>query len=441
MIAVAATGLLASAMAAAAVPPTVADAVETFEYTKNMHPLGFSERIPEGTGLGDVNSDVAFQGNYAFHGTFNGFRIIDISSPANPVEVTEVRDTCLGGQGDVNVFENVLVRSWDGNFDPGGLCQGVPGVTGLTVFDISDLSNPVAVASVDLPCGSHTASGLPDPDNDRFLIYGSPSGGGCQGIDIVEIPLDNPQDATYLRFVPATRPCHDTAIILGDEMMAACAGGNGTTVFSMDPADGGSLEEPVILHSSPSGGVGIGHSTAFTWNGEIVVVGHEPGGGTQPRCRERDDEVNYTMHFLNARTGEKVGEWVLERIQADNENCTIHNYNIVPTDKAYVVVSGNYQSGISAVDFSDPANPYEFAFADPAPLEHPTNPGATFTGGSWSAFWYNGFIYDADIRRGLFTWKLSDPRVAGAKKLDRLNKQTQEFSFEMGAAFGTGPRG
>ncbi len=60
------------------------------------------------------------------------------------------------------------------------------------------------------------------------------------------------------------------------------------------------------------------------------------------------------------------------------------------------------------------------------------------TGGSWSTFWYNGFIYDADIRRGLGIWRLSDPRLAGAVKLDRLNgQQSQEFTIEKSPAFRT----
>jgi hypothetical protein len=437
VVAVAVCGLLASAVAAAAVPPTVAEGVETFEYTKNMHPLGFSERVPEGTGLGDVNSDIAFWGNYAFQGNFNGFRIVDVTSPANPVEVGSVHHTCLGGQGDVIVWGDILVRSWDGNVNPGGLCQGVPAVTGLTVFDISDVTNPVAVSSVDTPCGSHTATGVPDPANDRLLVYNSPSGGGCPGIDIVEIPLSAPEDAGYQNFLPAGRSCHDTGVILGDAMLAACAGGNGTTVFSMHPDDGGTLDEPVLLHSTATGGVGIGHSAAFTWDGEVLIIGHEPGGGTQARCQETTPEIQHTMFFLDARTGEPLGEWVLPRKQGPTENCTIHNYNVVPTDKAYVVVSGNYQAGISVVDFTDPANAYEFAYADPAPLLHPSgNPNQIFVGGSWSAHWYNGHIYDADIRRGLFIWKLSDPRVAGAQRLTHLNPQTQDFTIEKGPAFG-----
>jgi hypothetical protein len=51
-------------------------------------------------------------------------------------------------------------------------------------------------------------------------------------------------------------------------------------------------------------------------------------------------------------------------------------------------------------------------------------------GGSWSSYWYNGRIYDSDLRHGLFTWKLSDKAVAGALKLPYLNPQTQPFTLD-----------
>jgi hypothetical protein len=41
-------------------------------------------------------------------------------------------------------------------------------------------------------------------------------------------------------------------------------------------------------------------------------------------------------------------------------------------------------------------------------------------GGDWSTYWYNGHIYESDIRRGLLVWGLSDPAVAVAKKPDHL---------------------
>jgi hypothetical protein len=62
------------------------------------------------------------------------------------------------------------------------------------------------------------------------------------------------------------------------------------------------------------------------------------------------------------------------------------------------------------VDFSDPANANQIA------VPEPPRPGQPRARGSWS-YWYNGRIYDTDIRRGLISWRLSDPRVGGAKKL------------------------
>jgi hypothetical protein len=486
------------------------------------------------------------------------------------------RTSSTGQQGDVVVWDTILVRSWDGA--AGGSCQGLPGVSGLHVFDISDLANPVAVGVVNLPNGSHTATGVPDPENNRLLVYSSPS--NAAGIDVVEIPLDEPQSPTYLHRVPSGVPgalpnivtidppssaagtyqaqgasfgpipsatgtsgdvvvaedgsgnnegcdpfigfpagaialvdrgtcpfvqkaqnaqaagaaamivannvagapinmggadptitipsvmvsladgntikaglpatgsvkrnpqppprnCHDTGVILGDAMLAACAGGNGFTVWSMDPADGGSLEEPALLYGVPIAGVSIGHSAAFSWDGEILIFGHEPGGGGQPQCQATSPEVNKTMFFFEARTGVELGRHVLPRPQTNTENCTIHNYNVVPTDKRHILVHGSYQSGIGVVDFTDPANAVEIAYADPAPLV------PTMTGGDWSSYWYNGRIYESDIRRGLIVWNLADPRVAGAKKLPYLNPQTQEFTMPFkGMAHGaSGPAG
>jgi hypothetical protein len=101
------------------------------------------------------------------------------------------------------------------------------------------------------------------------------------------------------------------------------------------------------------------------------------------------------------------------------------------------MVSGNYQSGISVIDFTDPTNAQEIAFADPAPLVDPNPPVGIELGGDWSSYWYNGRIYESDITRGLIIWKLSDSAVAGAKKFARVNPQTQETSFPFkGSAFG-----
>jgi hypothetical protein len=147
--------------------------------------------------------------------------------------------------------------------------------------------------------------------------------------------------------------------------------------------------------------------------------------------------TNRSLFFFDAKTGDLLGQFVNPRPQTALENCTWHNFNVVPTDKRYVLVAGNYQSGVSVVDFTDPANAREIASADPAPLVNPNDPNAIELGGDRSSYWYDGRIYESDITRGLIVWNLSDEAVAGAIHLGRLNPQTQERSFPFkGTAFG-----
>jgi hypothetical protein len=69
------TMLLLVPLPASAQPPPPFDA---FDFTRNMHPQGFSPN-PD-----TINSDLAFWGNLAFQGDFNGFRVVDIRSPPSP---------------------------------------------------------------------------------------------------------------------------------------------------------------------------------------------------------------------------------------------------------------------------------------------------------------------------------------------------------------------
>ena len=156
----------------------------------------------------------------------------------------------------------------------------------------------------------------------------------------------------------------------------------------------------------------------------MLIFGHEPGGGTQARCQSTSSELDRTLFFLDAEDGDEEARFIHPRPQTALENCTWHNFNVVPSRRRDVLVSGNYQSGISVIDFNDEDSPEEIAYADPAPLV------PTQLGGDWSTYWYNGLIYESDITRGLIDWNLSDPAVAGALKLQHLNPQTQEFTID-----------
>jgi hypothetical protein len=285
-------------------------------------------------------------------------------------------------------------------------------------------------ANEEFGCGSHTATGVPDRRNDRLLVYNSSSAGGvCDFFEIVEVPLDDPEDAQVINKVDSMHTCHDIGVILGSARRLACAGGEGARIFSLDQRDGGSLEEPMLMHHFDVEGVTIGHSAAWSWDGEVLVFGHEPGGGTQARCQATSALVDRTLYFYD-HEGNQLGTFVHPRPQSATENCTWHNYNVVPTKRGNILVSGNYQSGISVIDFTNPAMPREIAFADPAPLVNPDNPAAIEGGGDWSSYWYDGEIYESDMTRGLTIWKLNDRRVKGAKKLGHLNPQTQEFTLD-----------
>ena len=438
--------------------PTVAGAVHAGDpRTNNLHALG--ESFEAGSISPFIaNSDLAFWGRIGYAGRYDGFRVVDISAPGNPNELAQV--TCLGAQGDVAVWEDILVRAVDApqilpNSDLSRACEGTnapagtTGFEGLQIFDIGDPANPVFVKAVPTDCGAHTHTLVPDLANDRVIVYVSvggsaafagptPYGTTCAALHprivAVEIPLDDPTSASVVNNnIPAgTNGCHDVAAHTGvDLLVGACRPSVVVWDISNPP-------NPVRLYETTAAPVPPGpttwHSASITWDGKVLAMGWEPGGGSQPRCQVtgtpipggvQTDEMK-TIFFFSAATGALIGRWVLPRDQTATENCTIHNYNVVPLRDRYVLVHGSYQSGTSVVDFSNPANATEVAYVDPPPI----SPTQLILGGVWSSYWYNGFIYEHDILEGMRLYNLSDRVTAGARKLEHLNPQTQELVID-----------
>jgi hypothetical protein len=107
----------------------------------------------------------------------------------------------------------------------------------------------------------------------------------------------------------------------------------------------------------------------------------------------------------------------MPRTQGDAWPCTYHNFNVVPTTEGYVLVAGAYTAGVSVVDFTDPSHPEEVAFFD-AGGPNPSN--------TWSAYWYDGFVYATDFgNRGLDVFALPG-LPEGLPPFDHMNPQTQE---------------
>ena len=138
-------------------------------------------RLGEPWQLRIVNSDLAFQGDFAFVGNFHGFQIYDISDPANPQIRTAV--VCPGGQGEVSVYGNLLFMSAEetrARTDCGApqVPTGDPSLPRRSDLDISNLDAPVQVAAVQTCRGSHTHTLLKSPnDANNLYVYVSGTGG------------------------------------------------------------------------------------------------------------------------------------------------------------------------------------------------------------------------------------------------------------------------
>ena len=211
-------GVVAAPLAASPNVPHVDD----WAISPNLTAIGFSANpVPLEAAAPDdgvYNSDLAFWGDMAVQGTYDGFVLHDITYPTRPKVILNYTD-CYpegsrtgGNQGDITIWGDILVRSSNSpaSSTTQQTCDGDPvpgGFEGLIVFDISNKLDPDVVAMVDLPCGSHTQTMVPDVANGRVLVYNSSTTGvPCAGLEIVEIPLANPAGAHFLRFEPSGDP-------------------------------------------------------------------------------------------------------------------------------------------------------------------------------------------------------------------------------------------
>jgi hypothetical protein len=420
----------------------------TRPHTDNMRALGHSLDfgsflLPEGQR--DANSDLAFWGNLVFNGDYDGFRII--RGGPNPREISRMR--CNGDQGDIVVWRDILVRAWNTKRPEPRRCDDrivAPNFEGVHVFDIGNRRDPELVGELRLPCGSHTLTVAGVSGGNLIVYSNNSSGAGCDGgpangdfMDIIAVPLDDPGAASLIHREPLEGPlnpavtpgCHDAGVIRGDVNLAVCASADFTNVFDIgrNARPGGSLEDPVFLYGIAEPGVdglqGRWHSGTFTWDGEVIILGWEPGGGALPECEATDPPVKKSMFFYDADTGVKLGQWTLPNPQTSAENCTIHNYNILPLRSGrYIAAGGHYQAGTWVVEFTNPAAPVTLGWSDPPPLVPPQ------LGGAWSSYWYNGLIYESEITKGLMVFRYTGQETRGEIRLDRLNPQTQEFSLD-----------
>jgi hypothetical protein len=346
---------------------------------------------------------------------------------------------------------------------------------GVRIFDISDIKNPKQVAAVQSCRGSHTHTLVVDPnDKDNVYIYISGTSfvrpkeelAGCSSetpdkdpntslfrIDVIKVPLAAPQQAAIVSsprvFIDPrtgalnglnnggshgkdqekpkdTNQCHDITVYSAIGLAAGACSGNGILLDIKHPV------HPKRVDAVNDPNYSYWHSASFSNDGTKVVFTDEWGGGLGARCRANDPNKWGADAIFNLRDDKLslAGYYKMPAAQSDTENCVAHNGSLVPVPGRDIEVQAWYQGGVSVMDFTDAAHPYEIAYFDRGPID----PKKLVLGGEWSAYWYNGYIYGSEIARGLDIFQLVPSKfltkneIDAAKlvKVNELNVQNQQ---------------
>ncbi|WP_246631885.1 LVIVD repeat-containing protein [Pseudonocardia nigra] len=446
-------GLGLATPATAAPPPDAGEipGVDEIVSSKNMRQIANIPKQPPFEGVNSFGTDIAFQGDLAYVGNYDGFVVYDIANPRQPEIVSQV--LCPGSQNDVSIAGDLLFLSTDSRRSD-NTCTStatedpVNYWEGIKVFDVSDPASPQYVTAVETDCGSHTHTLV--PAKDRVYLYvssysPSPQLADCQPphdkISIVEVPLSDPASAHVAAEpvlfpdggnpgsgtetgIRATTGCHDITVYPSKGLAAGACMGDGVLMDISDP-----LAPRVIERVQDDENFAFWHSATFNNDGTKVVFTDELGGGGAPTCNPAigptrgADGIYDIVGKGDDRSLEFRSYFKIPRAQADTENCVAHNGSLIPVKGRDIMVQAWYQGGVSVWDFTDSANPVEIGYWERGPL----SAEELVLGGSWSAYWYNGHIYSSDIQKGLDVLEIRDPLVAGADrvKFDELNVQTQ----------------
>ena len=377
-----------------------------------------------------VNSDLAFWGDRAYAGNYNGFRIFDISRPAAPLLLSDF--ACDGPQNDPIVWQNRLLFLAVDTVMEAPECGSarVPadqveqrGWEGVRIFDVSNPAAPRFIKGVYTDCGAHTITLYPK-NRAQLMLYVSSyplrSGPTCgpntgdtplhEKISVIRVPVHNPRAAEVVaqprisypgdpdnRFDPQEHgfpegfgdltACHDIGVF-AELRLAAAACGEQAQLWRIKHNGIPDTEHPLWVYDDGTDTDGAGggdvavdfwHSATFSWDGKVVnFIDESFGSGCPTVTTWRDGTTNDTgaMFFLDTFSGRKYSHLILPRPSGD-DYCSAHVGNVVPTDDRSLLVNAWYEGGVDVVDFTNPRRPREIAYWD------------VFSD-NWAAYWYEG---------------------------------------------------
>jgi hypothetical protein len=381
-----------------------------------------------------ITSDIAFWGDTAFVGNYNGVRTYDISNPDDPQRLADFQ--CFGPQNDPSVWDtdgdgaaDLLVQSIDRTLT-GPQCgaeateeHGDPtGWEGIRLFDISDPANPQFVKGIYLDCGSHTNTLYPDPARNRLVVLissyplregptcgpvtgpaagrdplhgviqtvfipllGDAQSSAAAAVEGPELPINYPGDPDN-QFLPSEhglvgedivdgmRACHDIAVFVPLRIVAAaCA--EQSQLWRLDTGTGlPDTSNPFWVFDRRN--IDFHHSATFSWDGRYTNIIDESFGTGCPTVTPGIGQTG-RMFFLDTSTGKRLSSFMIRRGHEPEtpDYCSAHLGNVVPATDRYLLVNAWYTGGVDVIDFSKPRRPKEIAYYDD-------------NGDEWSAYWY-----------------------------------------------------
>jgi hypothetical protein len=383
--------------------------------------------------------------------SWEGIRVFDINNLAAIQQIAAVPLDCgshtltlLPGQDNPATGEPDFVYLWNSSYPLGGAA-----VTNDIDADATRVPMRAAGTKND---GTECLEPEPEPEGTSGDWVGNKQ---HNKISIVRVDLANPDSAddrtphpsgtgwvyTNVKEVALPLGGHETQVQIGDRIFNITACHDVAAFMGRGRAVGSCFREAIIWDiSTPPGGADgafnlvylrrirsldvdtLFHSVTFSWDGKVIALEDEAGGGGENRCKLEDGETDPqgSIYFYSL-SGRFFGSFKIPR-QAPGI-CTAHNYNTIPLNNGRrVLVSAWYTGGTSIVDYTDPTKPRELGFYS---LNSPVGGvGPNVQGNSWSSYWYNGYAYASD-NRGLDIFLLRDGARAREVRLPHSNPQTQ----------------
>jgi hypothetical protein len=469
MLRMALPGVLVIAMALVAGPATAGHEPAASD---NMDLVFHS---PNSTGA--VNSDLAFWGDRAYAGNYDGFRIFDVSNPANPLLLEDF--PCFGPQNDPIVWKNKLLFLAIDRTLEGPQCgadatahDDPDGWEGVRIFDVSNPSNPEFIKGVYLDCGAHTITLYPKGAN-NVLIYASsyplrpgPTCGQVNGpaagrdplhgvIQVIQVNPNKPSKAEEIAepkivypgdpdnkivwaehglppppaLEPAARACHDISVNVQLKLAASACAEQGQVwriranglPDTQNPiwVTDDELDETGITGDPADTGVAVDfyHSATFSWDGTVVnFIDESFGVGCPPTTPNSHHPADTGRAFFHdASDGTLLSVFMLD---------PTHGGAVAPGDAETDYCSAHMGLPVPSTSDNLLVNAWYLGGTNIVDFNDPTNPvevayydvlppGNTGSD-NWSAYWYEGPSLPGDTLTIYATDGVHDPAAVAA---------------------------